>query len=226
MVIVDFTTTAMARPDIVDRTYASFSTHLKGINLKECRLFINIDPLPSTIDRKEVTQVAEKYFGEVFPNYPEEANYTAAYNWIWSNATSRCIFNLEDDWALLKDVSVPKLLKHFENYSELMEVALRAYDYTYRTCPTSPSIMHKRYYKAVAGKLNIKFNPESQLRGENFGIKMPAPSLKISHKGKLLVYPEKGDIILKDIGRGWLKKSNFVKPEVSKKYFTKWELRK
>ena len=31
---IDFTTTAMARPDIVDKTYASFYAHLKDINLK------------------------------------------------------------------------------------------------------------------------------------------------------------------------------------------------
>jgi len=225
--IMDFTTTAMARPDIVDKTYTTFSKNLKGINLKECRLFINIDPLPKDIDRKKVTEVAQKHFKEVYSNYPDKPNYTAAYNWIWSSAESEFIFNLEDDWELLREISVPELLKYFKKYPYLMEVALRAYSYKYKACPTSPSIMHSRYYKAVAGKLNEKINPEIQLRGKNFGIEMPAPRFKISWKGKIIAYPEQNKeelIILKDLGREWLKKSEFKRPK-GKKGFTTWEIK-
>lgn len=229
MINMDFTTTAMARPEIVDKTYASFSKNLKGIDLNGCRLFINIDPLPEDIDRKKVTKIAQKYFKEVYPNYPENPNYTAAYNWIWSNAKSEFIFNLEDDWELLREVSIPELLEYFKKYPELMEVALRAYSYRYRACPTSPSIMHSRYYKAVAGKLNEKINPEIQLRGKSFGIEMPAPRFKISWKGKVVAYPEQNDeksIILKDLGREWLKKSGFRKPKTEKSKFISWEIKK
>lgn len=224
---MDFTTTAMARPDIVDLTYYSFSKNLKGINLKECRLFINIDPLPREINREEVTEVARKYFKEVYPNYPKNPNYTTAYNWIWSNATSEFIFNLEDDWELLREVSIPELLKYFDKYPSLMEVALRAYSYKYRACPTSPSIMHKRYYKAVAGKLDEKINPEVQLRGKKFGIDMPAPRFKISWQGKVIAYPEQENeesIILKDIGRDWLDNTKFKRPK-DKIGFTTWEIK-
>jgi len=45
-IIMDFTTTAMVRPHILDRTLGSFSKNLQDVNLKECRLVINIDPLP------------------------------------------------------------------------------------------------------------------------------------------------------------------------------------
>jgi len=221
MIIMDFTTTAMARPDIVDQTYASFSENLDGIDLKQCGLFINVDPIPSDVDRMEVIKVAKKYFGEVHYNFPNRPNYTRAYNWIWSNARTKYIFNLEDDWGLLEEVSVPYLLEYFGEYPDLMEVALRAYTYSYKACPTSPSIMHERYYKAVAGKLDEKFNPECQLRGKNFGIEMPARSLGVSPKGKIIAYPDKR-VILKDLGRNWLERSKFAKPNVSKKYFTSW----
>jgi len=226
MITLDFTTTAVARPDIINRTYASFSKRLTGIDLKNCRLFINIDPVPSDVDRKEVAKVAKKYFKEVYPNYPEVANYTAAYNWVWSNANTDYIFNLEDDWELVKKVSIKILLNYFKKHKNLLEVALRAYNYNYKACPTSPSIMHKRYYKAVAGKLNEKVNPESQLRGSAFGIALPSPSFNISAKGKLVAYPEdRNEIIVKDIGRKWIKNSNYIKPEGSKKNFTSWDLK-
>lgn len=228
MIKLDFTTTAMARPDIVDKTYESFNKNLKGINLKDCRLFINIDPLPTNVDRNEVTKISEKYFSVVIPNYPDKPNYTAAYNWIWSNADSEFIFNLEDDWELLREISIKELLEYFKKYPSLMEVALRAYSYKYRACPTSPSIMHRRYYKAVAGKLDEKINPEVQLRGKNFGIEMPSPRFKISWKGKIIAYPEQENeesIILKDIGRLWLDKTNFRRPK-NKSGFTTWEVRR
>ncbi len=225
-IVMDFTTPAMARPDILDKTYSSFSKNLKGIDLKECRLFINIDPLPSDVNRTKVIEVAKKYFGEVHPNCPDKANFTTACNWLWSNAETEYIFHIEDDWQLIKEVPVKRMLKYFKKHSELMEVCLRAYRYKYTICPLSPNIMHKRYYKAVAGKLNEKVNPEIQLRGKNFGIEMPAPSLGVKWQGKIIAYPENQvDVVIKDIGREWLKKSKFKKPRRKGK-FTSWETKK
>ncbi len=224
-IIMDFTTTAMARPDIVHDTYATFSKNLEGIDLKQCRLFINIDPLPVDGDREKVVKVGKKFFGEVYANLPDKPNYTEAYNWIWSNAETKFIFNLEDDWGLMEPVSIPMLLKYFDDglYPELLEVALRAYTYPYKSCPTSPSIMHERFYKAVGGKLNPKVNPEMQLRGNRFGIFMPARSLGVRHEGRIICYPEDTKrVILKDLGRVWLEKSEYAKPNIQKDQFVAW----
>lgn len=221
--ILDFCTTAMSRPEIVDKTYFSFSKNLKGINLKECRLFINIDPLPSKVDRIEVTKIAQKYFKEVHPNYPKVPNFTTALNWVWSQADNKYIFHLEDDWELTEEISIDNLMKPFKKHPKLMQVALRAYKYKYVSCVLSPGIFHKRFYKAVAGKLNEKINPEIQLRGKNFGIEMPGKEFNISWQGKIVVYPKK--IIILDIGRKWLKKSKFKKPD-KKGHFTTWETKK
>jgi len=226
MIIMDFTTPATVRPEIVDATYSSFSKNLKGIDLKKCRLFINIDPLPNGVNRKGITEVAKKYFKKVYPNYPEKPNFTAACNWVWSHAETEYIFHLEDDWLLLEKVSVPKLLKYFGTHSKLMEVALRAYNYHYSVCPLSPCVMHRKYYKAVAGNLNEEINPEIQLRGRKFGIEMPSHDSKISPKGNVIVYPEERKrIIVKDIGREWLKNSRFKKPK-GKSRFISWEKKK
>jgi len=221
---IDVTCTAMPRPKIVEKTFKSFSKNLQYLDFKKQTLYMNVDPLPGFENaRKEVVEMAKEYFGEVVVNLPRVPNYTSAYNWVWSKAKTKFILNLEDDWGLLRPVDVRILLKYFTVNPKLMEVALRAYSYYYSACPTSPSIMHQRYYKAVGGKLNPKFNPECQLRGKNFGIEMPARSLGVSPKGKIIAYPEKGtDIIVKDLGRGWIKKSPFKRPNVSKKNFTSW----
>lgn len=224
MITMDFTTTATARPDIVERTYSSFNKHLKGIDLKQCRLFVNVDPVPRGVKQKLVTKVGLKYFKEVIPNYPKKANYTAAYNWLWSMAESKYIFNLEDDWELRADVNMKELVSYFDNHPKLYIVALRAYKYRYLSCPTSPGIMHERYYKAVAGKLDESINPEAQLRGKRFGISMPSRESKIQAKGKVIVYPPGiKRVIIKDIGREWTKKQKFIKGGGKKCYFITWE---
>ena len=227
-IIMDFTTTAVVRPQILDRTLGSFSKNLKDINLKECRLVINIDPLPPN-RRKHVIQVARKYFGEVKYNLPKQANFTAAYNWIWSNAKTEYIFNLEDDWELIKPISIKKILYFFEKNNKLLQVIIRAYKYTYTTCALSPSVLHRRFYSAVGGNLKIDINPEIQLRGNKFGIQMPSRSSKtISHKGSIIVYPEYiKSVVLRDIGRQWIRKSKYRKTGSGRKgRFITWETKK
>ena len=226
--IMDFTTTAMPRPHIVDKTFKSFNKHLKGINLRDCRLFINVDPAPTGVKRKLVTKVGQKYFGEVISNYPEEPNYAAAYKWVWSHADTKFIFNLEDDWTLSVDVDVPKLLEYFNVHKKLYIVALRAYKYKYMSCPTSPGIMHQRYYKKLGENLQTNINPEAQLRGEKWGLKMPSVGHKIAPKGRVVVYPENiKKVIVHDIGRHWAKNQGFKKGGGGKKaHFIAWETTK
>jgi hypothetical protein len=220
--ILDFTTTAVARPKIVDRTYASFHKNLKGIEFDKCTLYINIDPLPASVDRNKVIKVAEKYFGKVVANTPEQGNYTQAYNWCWSSAQTEYIFNLEDDWTLKEEVNVDRIMRFFDAHKNLFEVALRAYPYVYQKCPTSPAFLHERFYKKVGGNLDPTLNPETQLRGKKFGIKMPCKAENISHEGKVCVYPKNvKKVILKDIGREWIESSKFKRPP-KKARFTTW----
>jgi hypothetical protein len=225
MLSMDFTTTAVARHGIFNQTLSSFSKNLKGINLKDCRLVINVDPLPPNRKRRDVIKVAKKYFRQVKYNLPNKPNFTAAYNWVWENANTEYIFNLEDDWLLTAEVDVPALLKYFEKNDKLLQILLRAYNYHYRTCALSPSIIHRRLYSAVGGNMNVKINPEAQLRGERFGIKMPTRGKGVSRKGLIRVYPKKlKAVILKDLGRQWIKKTNLRKSGGGKKArFITWE---
>jgi hypothetical protein len=219
---ITFTTTSVNRPEIIEKTYESFNTNLCDINLKSCKLCINVDPLPTSDNRKKVIDVCKHYFGEVAYKFPNEGNFTRAYNWIWRRASTEYIFNLEDDWVLTKKISINDMLNHFSLNSKLLQVALRAYPYTYDKCPLSPSLIHERYYKTVAGKLNVSMNPEVQLRGNRFGVDLPCGVEKITYKDKLVVHPKNNQIVVKDIGRDWIKTTNFKKPKV-KSTFTTWE---
>ena len=223
---MDFTTTAVCRPGVLDKTLASFDKNLLDINLKDCRMVINIDPLPRKCDRQEVVIVAEKYFGEVKYNMPKVANFTAAYNWVLSNAETNYIFNLEDDWELRRAIKLRDVIKYFKTNKQMLQVLLRAYKYHYRTCALSPGVWNKRFYQAVGGKLRTDLNPEAQLRGERFGIIMPTRALKaIKSKQFVGVYPQHvKQVILRDLGRAWINKTKFRKNGKGKKaHFTTWE---
>ena len=217
--MIEFTTTAVNRPEVLDKTYSSFRKNLLGVDMSECTLNINIDPIPDG-DRQGVIDVCNKYFKETRCNLPDEPNFTNAYSWIFSSARTDVIFNLEDDWQLIKPVDISPFIEMLRNNEELMEVALRAYVYDYETLPLSPSLMHRRYYGAIAGNLDSSKSPEIQLRGEKFGIVMPCKKSGIGPKGRLIVHPKK-EIVLKDLGRNWIAGTKFSRPK-RKCDFTTW----
>lgn len=234
---IDFTTTAMPRPDILNRCYKSFQKNLIGIDLKECDLYINVDPLPSNMPRQTIyikklidstIEVAATCFKKVVARTPKEANYASAYKWLWGEAKSDIIFNLEDDWELLKPVNVSHMLRKFDICQSLYQVVFRAYTYVYPTCCTSPSFLHRRWYYPISQGMNTKENPESQIHKNNNGkFKVFVPNRKTcdwkKYPGEKRVienyitpYPKyrnvKGNIIVRDIGKKWIENSPYCSP--------------
>jgi hypothetical protein len=233
---IDFTTTAMPRPDILDECYSSFDKNLIGINLKENDLYINIDPFPYYTDEEfseikrlseKCIKVGKKYFKNVFPFTPRKANYSKAYKRIWGNAKTDFIFNIEDDWRLDRRINIKFLIKEFKS-STLYQVVLRAYNYKYPACCTSPSLLHKRWYKVIAKGLKSNQNPESQIHKNSDGrfgtLLVPNNNTTKTPEKYIVAYPEK--IVVSDIGREWVKKSPYVSPiehnrDLEKKYGSK-----
>ena len=206
---IAFTTTAMVRPNIIDKTYKSFKDNLKGVSLSDCELYLNIDPLPLSSNPIEVVDIARKYFKNVIFNISDKANFTKAVEWCWRTAESDYIFHLEDDWKLISSINIEKLInsKFVEGVEQL---ALRAYLFKYDKMCLSPSVIKKRLYKSFVGEFDYNLNPEIQLRRS-----WVSPN-KISVSGK--------DIIVKDIGRSWIKKTKYSKPD-KKSQFTKWRIK-
>lgn len=207
MVNLEFTTTAMRRPDILDKTYASFVSKLTGINYSKSTLYINIEPFPDEVPIKDVIKVAQKYFGTVVPNFPKECNFTIAVKWCWSQVKGDYAFHLEDDWILMNKVKIAQLIRRCKD--PVVQVALRAYSYTYNKIVLSPSLITGDFVRRVSEKLDITSNPEVQLRGDNV-------------EGCFnLAFPNR--IILKDTGRAWIKKSDYAKCSNTKYEFVAWK---
>ena len=204
---ISFTTTATCRPEILRKTYQSFSEHLKDLDFSDATLYINIDPLPDPKLRETTLEIARGHFGRVIHRFPEKPNFTSAVNWLWTTAETDYIFHLEDDWKMNSPLSINDILDQFKD-PQVMEVALRAYPYPYKVLCLSPSVWSKSLYKKFAGKLDESMNPEVQLR-EDF---VKSSMVRCIGKGA----------IISDIGRDWLAKQGLTRGKV-KNQFTTWE---
>ena len=202
---LSFTTTALSRPEILEKTYKSFLSNIKGENISECTLYINIDPIPNNGLQQDTLIVAKKYFKNVIYRMSEQPNFSDAINWCWSNTKTPYIFHLEDDWILLKKININNIFDLF-NKTKALEIILRAYNTKYKKLALSPSIWKFNLYKTFAGKLNININPEVQLRDKKFAHAFTKNNIIVEGK----------NVIVKDIGRDWLKNKGLKKPVKSK----------
>jgi len=209
---ITFTTTATNRPEVLDRTYASFNSNITGIRLKDCELVINVDPLPSSEKREEAVDIAKKYFGKVTASLPEKPNFTTAINTIWSLSSAAFIFNLEDDWLLTKPVNLDVIMQSMKKNPNCLQCVLRAYNYDYNKMALSPSIIKRKLYSQIAGKLDSSLNPEIQLRDTRI-------TKYELNKKSIMVHGNKP--IVRDIGREWIEKSGFKRPD-KKAHFNAW----
>lgn len=210
--VLDFVTTAMARPDVVDATYKSFTQNLKGVDWAGSTLYINIDPLPEGVSRKGVVAMGRKYFGNVIARCPGQANFADAYKWLWQQPKGEFFFNLEDDWVLTEEIDVNELVAKFNDIL-IQSVSLRAYPYLYKTIPMSPSIYRTSFFELFAKKLRTDQNPETQLH-DHINLINKTHNIKRTHMRA--VYPFDGDTrrVVKDIGREWIEQSGYTRPQL------------
>jgi len=198
---LEFTTTACNRPEILDRTYKSFTANLEGVNFKKSTLYINIDPAPNNNDIIEVENIAKKYFGTVIANYPETPNFASAIIWCFSQVKGLVFFHLEDDWVLNKKVNLETMYNYSQKYSNWHQCILEKTVITQPDEPTLlPSLHNTKITQLFLKRVNNKTNPEAQLKCIYRDLK------KINLK--LFTYIIWGKGLVTDIGREWLNKNN------------------
>ena len=152
---LSFTTTALARPDILHRTYSSFSSKLRGINLKNLTLHINVDPIPNDMGAvTETIKVAKLFFKDVNWHIAPKPNYSSAVKWCWNAAMTKFIFHLEDDWELAAPFDMEKIWNKFEEDDRIVQVLLKAYAYEYEKFCLNPSVIIRRCYSIFGQALN------------------------------------------------------------------------
>lgn len=216
---LSFTTTAMPRPEIVRRTFQSFTRHLWGLDFSKVTLYLNIDRLPGGIDddkRAEVLDIARRFFGTVVVNMPETPNFAAAVKWCFSQVTGPFNFHLEDDWELLAPVKLSTIEKMFLP-PHVQQVALRSRPNVRQDFWLCPAVTRGDFCRRMAAGMRINENPEVEIRA------LLKQDKAYSRSGFLYVPFDHQALIVQDIGRPWIAESRFLRGAT---HFTRWSIRK
>jgi hypothetical protein len=213
---VTFTTTAMARPEILEQTYYNFQICL-NINMKDFDLRINVDPLPKINKVDEVVNVAKKFFKNVDYNISKDANFPSAIKWCWMDLHTKYTFHLEDDWELTRGIPLYELVKMLESNKDINQVLLRPYLETHKVSLV-PGLIRSDVAMYLSRHMLLNKNPEKQIHSNEHTGKDGDPGFDAN---KVIVYPE--DVCLRDIGRVWMKSQSVIRPGPD---FVKWEKKK
>jgi hypothetical protein len=221
--MITFTTTATIRPELIEATYSNFAQNLKGVNLKQCELIINVDPMPTDrlFQKPKIIEIAQKYFGTVTYNFPETPNFPMALRWVWSNTKTQYVFNLEDDWRLSTNVEIPQLIQALELNPHAIGVSLNAYLFSSNPnrIRLSPGLFRGDWVRDVAQHIQPSRCPEKQLRNNipNHLIRpmINFPDYKVAKLGKIIVF---------DTGREWRERRGLIKNNQNDNVgFTTWK---
>lgn len=229
---LDFVTTACCRPKVFNSTLKSFTGRMLDVKFKQSTLYLNVDPIPENRNPLAVVEVAKKFFGNVVYNIPEKPNFTTALKWGFQQPEGRYFFYLQDDWALLKTVRVSELRKmmgssvvvnkYTKERGKVINVVLRAYGSIsdHRIC-LSPSLMDTAWAKEYSLLLDENLNPERQFRPVSQTNKGGGQASSKQNVGQQYPANPRHGIIVKDLGRPWLKQ-NKLKRNATKWKFNTW----
>lgn len=249
--LVDITTTATIRPEILDRCLSSFRKNLfVGRDNMYYRLILNIDTVGDvdSASRTDVWVVARNHFPIAYVSAPEKANFAAAFKRVWSRATGDWVFHLEDDWELTSSVDLEKLISILERHDDLAGIRLPAFharkdgmknwskwfkwNGEFYEPPAGekwlgfcghPTLFKGEFVRRCAPLIDVSKNPEKQFNHRRAGnVKLHREFMK----WRFGVYGVPGDPptppMVVDIGRNWMMEHGLRKKGV-KAFFTEWE---
>lgn len=239
------TMTATRRPEILERTLASFRENMFTDETPD--LILNVDPVGPG-DLRKVMRTARKYFPVTACRVPGRPSFPAAFKWAWLQASqareAEFVFNLEDDWELLRPVDLEGMTATLRSSKDLAILRLPAfpagwehmknwnlfYPWTgaFFECPEDlritagfcghPSLIKIAFVRAAAPLLDDTRNPEKQFHRGG-----PAALIEEVVRWRYGVFAEPGDgPAIRDIGREWMAKAGLQKAG-NKAFFTHWE---
>jgi hypothetical protein len=240
---VDITMTAMLRPSVLKKTLEGLIEHIVD-DQKRFKLIINVDPLGENTKPAKVVNIAKNYFKNVVYNCPDKASFPKAVKWVWKNSTSSFILHFEDDWIINRKININHMIKILKKYPKLS--SLRLYKHKTPKGKTikafsciwkynkdgfylskdwkkqfglNPILIKREFIEECLPRMKDNINPEKQFRGSQVHMR------DIIKLWKYGLYTNPGDPpLITDIGRTWIKNTNFSKPKNGP--FLTWEINK
>lgn len=246
----DITCTATLRPELLDRTFSSFTKYLFKERITCARLVINIDMAGAEPDEHE-----KKFLEvmEVISNYPfckteirvgRDPHFPTAYCWCMDEIENKYFFHLEEDWELLFPIDFEVMWGLFEKHGELAHLRLSQFTSEEFRCKNWNKFLvwNGEFFEVpLDEKLVIGWAGHPSLNRLSF-IKeclpyinrMANPEKQI--KGKIhqcitqsinahrfgSFHPQNSPNSIVDIGREWMVNNGWIKAG-NKAWFTNWE---
>lgn len=226
--LIDITTTATLRPELLEKTYESFTKYLFK-KPYDYRVIINIDPVGGNKTVDDVIKVVHRFFPTSKINTPSEPNFAKAWKWCWSQVEADFIFHLEEDWLLLREVDIDIMLSILTNNKDLAALRMMKMN-----VPTNlnffrskyidkgnfllsednsvafggnPQLIKGDFVKQSCVYLREDANPEKQFRKSSDPL-----WLEVVSKWDYGVYARPRDKqMIMDLGRPWMDQNNFEK---------------
>ena len=190
--IIDVTTTATLRPEVLRETYELFwKNFFSGCNPNyQFRLIINVDPIgDSAYCQEDVLNVAKDFFPRVCYNFPNHNSFPKAVKWVWSHTFYDYVFHLEDMWSSNTPTDLEKMIYILDNYPKIAYVNLNKgiltdqspfpnyYEYQNKDDVRlfmqidkpllSPGLFRGKFVREFSKKMSDSDNPELQLWGDS-----------------------------------------------------------
>jgi len=245
--MIDVTITTTQRHDLLAKSLNSFAINAEiDISNLINKAIVNIDPVGVDSSYKETIDTVSLYFHRSdymnFFNMPEKPSFPKAFKWCWSHTVSDYVLNLEDDWELLTEIDLQKMIDIMEAEPDLASLRLpfkpqdrysmKNWKYffplngEYYECPEHlkrevgfcghPSLLRGEFVRNSAKLLSDDSNPEKQFHQHG-----DPPIMLELDKWRFGVY-KTTDQAIKDIGRQWMVDNGFQK-KGSKAFFKEWE---
>lgn len=241
---IDVTITATLRPELLDRTLFSFFNNLFGD--WPVRAIMNIDPVGgglSLVD--QVDKVCRGYFKSSFVIVSNKAHFGRAFKKIWTMAGLEApfVFHLEDDWELIRKVSLSDMLALMTEERRINILRLPQNDapltgnykdwnvsYPYNgqfyevpanlRCTIGfcghPSLIRSSFVRQALDYLDPEMNPEKQLKGIDHKRRVWLRSLRLG----VMTKPGESKAII-DTGREW-RRERQIEKKGNAAFFTEW----
>jgi hypothetical protein len=256
--MIDVTITATLRPEILERTLNSFSRNMFSLfpDTRRIRAIVNVDPAGNKNilgKQNEIIKIVDNYFDNALINLPAEAHFGRAFHWCWKQfmeGEAEFLFHLEEDWELLRPVSIWDMMTRMKAHLYLAALRLSMF-------PAGETPIHDMknwnrwvpwnalmdcyvvkqeerhrigvcghptlFHKNFVSQVFPLLNPEENPEKQFQGTNKKITEFILSEPWVFGVWSKPGDQpYVRDIGRQWMREHNFIKSG-NKAYFLTWE---
>ncbi|MBI1172823.1 hypothetical protein GC209_15630 [bacterium] len=221
---MDITIVCGRRPDLLERTLASFGAGIIA-NFAPGTVYANIDPFCGTeAEGDQCEALLRNHFKSVEISRPETPSFGAAVRRLWQKPTSDYFLHMEDDWEVLVPVTPDQIEPRLRG--PVVQVQLASLDrlylprtYSYKTTwrnilglkflkrvhqdrplfATSPSFIKTSFARTCAGMMDPAKDPEKQLFAEGTAL----GDYTRAFRNHPLQAPGRKAVV-RDLGRAWL----------------------